>query len=395
MHTGSANRSSEVFATATVFFILTWLTVGLRIYVRTILMRAWGKDDSYMVATLLVFSIYLPCQIVAAVHGTGRHRWNLSDNDARTALMFWYFCELLYVLTSCLLKFAIGYFYLRFAVEPWHIRCIQLLMAGTVLCGLVYFFLVMFQCTPISEFWNEHPASSHCLSNGPTLGISYSLSVINAIADWALGLLPCFIVWKMNLRMKTKILVAGILAFAAIGSTGTVIRMAYIHTLVDGSDFLYSTTDIAIWSTVEPGIGIAAGSIATLRPLVRHIQGRLDLSNATPEDRSPAYYPSDSDRRRKFRRGHRRSLSPSDLIPTELGHVTSTQNQRPIYVDLESHSPPPNAVVAGIDVPNDEIIPAVAVPKSAEPPKLHLRDSLRHSFTRDGILSPNRYRIPS
>ncbi|KAF7577803.1 hypothetical protein PtrM4_020430 [Pyrenophora tritici-repentis] len=87
-----ADRSSEVFAVATIFFILTWLTVGLRIYVRAILMKAWGKDDSYMVATLLAFTIYLPCQIVAAIHGTGRHRWHLSDSDAKTALLvstFW------------------------------------------------------------------------------------------------------------------------------------------------------------------------------------------------------------------------------------------------------------------------------------------------------------------
>jgi len=49
----TANRSSEVFNVATIFFLLTWLTVGLRVYVRAILMKTWGKDDSYMVATLV------------------------------------------------------------------------------------------------------------------------------------------------------------------------------------------------------------------------------------------------------------------------------------------------------------------------------------------------------
>ncbi|KAL7770288.1 hypothetical protein CFE70_000221 [Pyrenophora teres f. teres 0-1] len=336
----TVDRSSEVFAVATIFFILTWLTVGLRIYVRAILMKTWGKDDSYMVATL-----------------------------------FWYLCELFYVLTSCLLKFAIGYFYLRFAIEPWHVRFTQLLMAGTVLCGLIYFFLVMFQCTPISEFWNEHPASSKCLSKGPTLGISYSLSVINAIADWAFGLLPCFIVWKMDLRRKTKILVAGILAFAAIDSD--------------------ATTDIAIWSTVEPGIGIAAGSIATLRPFVRHIRASLGLSNATPEVIGRTYYPSDSNRRRQYRRGHRRSLSPSYLMPTELGDVTSIKSQGHHDIDIEDYSPPPNVFVAGLDMPEIEPISAVEFQYPVEgPPRLHLRNSLRHSFTMDTILCPSKCTIP-
>jgi 4-amino-4-deoxy-L-arabinose transferase-like glycosyltransferase len=61
---------------------------------------------------------------------------------------FWYLCELFYVIANCLLKFAIGYFYLRVAIERWHIWAIKLLMLGTVLCGLIYFFLVMLQCLP-------------------------------------------------------------------------------------------------------------------------------------------------------------------------------------------------------------------------------------------------------
>ena len=32
-------------------------------------------------------------------------------------------------------------------------------------------------------------------------------------------------------------------------------------------DFLWDNTDVSIWSTVEPGIGIVASSMATMRPL--------------------------------------------------------------------------------------------------------------------------------
>lgn len=35
------------------------------------------------------------------------------------------------------------------------------------------------------------------------------------------------------------------------------------------NDFLYSTMDVAIWSTVEVSIGIVASAAATLRPLFR------------------------------------------------------------------------------------------------------------------------------
>lgn len=98
------DRHREVLAVAALFFVLSWLAVSLRVYVRRYIMNTWGKDDSYMVVTLvsfiilhvvpeskqrsqLVFTVYLSFQTVAAVHGTGRHRWNLRDEDARIALM--------------------------------------------------------------------------------------------------------------------------------------------------------------------------------------------------------------------------------------------------------------------------------------------------------------------
>jgi hypothetical protein len=44
--------------------------------------------------------------------------------------------------------------------------------------------------------------------------------------------------------------------------------MAYVMDFKD-PDFLWATLDIAIWSDVEQGLAITAGSLATLRPLYR------------------------------------------------------------------------------------------------------------------------------
>jgi hypothetical protein len=54
------------------------------------------------------------------------------------------------------------------------------------------------------------------------------------------------------------------------GSTATIIRLPYTSTLNNSKhEFLYRTTDFAIWSTVEVGVGITASCIATLRPLLK------------------------------------------------------------------------------------------------------------------------------
>jgi hypothetical protein len=47
------DRHNEVLTVAALFFVLTWLTVGLRCYVRGIMMSTWGIDDYYMLAALV------------------------------------------------------------------------------------------------------------------------------------------------------------------------------------------------------------------------------------------------------------------------------------------------------------------------------------------------------
>lgn len=203
------------------------------------------------------------------------------------------------------------------------------------------------------------------------------------------------------MKLKTKALVAGILAFAAIGSTATIVRMFYIHTLMNGPDFLYATTNVAIWSTVEPGIGITASSIATLRPFVRHCLWRMGLASA-PED-SHTCYPSISEQKRKDRRGYRRNLGSSDLVPTQHGGVTSTEiheskastTQTTTYEGMITL---PSMIIEEeeidyIQTPDGHILQTTTVQQEYESaPRLHLRDSFRNSFARGSILSLGRNR---
>jgi hypothetical protein len=52
--------------------------------------------------------------------------------------------------------------------------------------------------------------------------------------------------------------------------------------LTKTEDFLWDNTDVSIWSTVEPGIGIVASSMATMRPLFVAFFSRSRLFGSTP-----------------------------------------------------------------------------------------------------------------
>lgn len=49
-------RGREVLAVAVLFFFLTWLTVSLRIYVRGVVLKTWGRDDWAALVTLVPYA---------------------------------------------------------------------------------------------------------------------------------------------------------------------------------------------------------------------------------------------------------------------------------------------------------------------------------------------------
>ena len=68
------------------FFILTYATVSLRIYVKARILRNLGPDDYVMLATLFFYTGVLTSQVIAVSHGEGLHIDQLTTADAQTAL---------------------------------------------------------------------------------------------------------------------------------------------------------------------------------------------------------------------------------------------------------------------------------------------------------------------
>lgn len=53
-------------------------------------------------------------------------------------------------------------------------------------------------------------------------------------------------------------------------SCATIIRLRYLTLYNDQKEFMFSTGAIGLWSVVEEGIGLIAGSLPALRPLLGH-----------------------------------------------------------------------------------------------------------------------------
>ncbi|KAF2771719.1 hypothetical protein EJ03DRAFT_289193 [Teratosphaeria nubilosa] len=329
------------------FFALSWITVALRVLVRAGMLRSFGPDDWTMLATQLLFTAYLICQLGGVLYGTGEHLSDLDPTRAQKALSFWYFCEAFYVASTGMLKVSIGLFLLRVATKPLHVWLIRAIMAFSAVFGGAFvhlpkntvhrssantccqLFVVIFQCWPISDWWSLNPADKHCINPTAIIGLTYGVSALNVLADWTIGILPIFIVRDLQMSLRQRRLVSVILGFAAIGSTATIVRLPYIGSLRESflgwnGDFLYDTSGLAIWTTIEVGVGISAGSVATLRPLIRMAFDTLGLASSS--HKTPIFGPSKS----------KRGMPPAlPLDGRKAGHgITTTITSNHGHIDV-------------------------------------------------------------
>lgn len=124
-----------------------------------------------------------------------------------------FICELLYVVSTTVTKLSIAAYFLRLSGKRYQRVTIYTTVGVVMLFSSMYFFFLLFQCTPISFLWSKYEdGHGHCL-NKPTLAaVTYAHCAMSAITDWIFGILPIFFVWNMQMNPRTKLSVILVLS---------------------------------------------------------------------------------------------------------------------------------------------------------------------------------------
>lgn len=174
-----------------------------------------------------------------------------------------------YVITTVVLKISLAFFFLRIVVKKWQRNVIFYTTGVYTMYAMVYFCVVTFGCGDPAKFL-IHTAEGKCLSiKGVTIPMSYVQTSLNAVMDWIYVLLPMHTLWGLQMPRSTKIWASLLILLGALGSIASLIRLESVDGLEPGRDFFRKSVPTAIWATIEPGLGIAAVSLATTRPLFR------------------------------------------------------------------------------------------------------------------------------
>ncbi|CAI7616625.1 uncharacterized protein N7487_009174 [Penicillium crustosum] len=277
------SHNKAILIVTSVFFGISLVSVMLRCFVRTQVVRAWGWDDGTMVIAMSLNTAFAICGIVGCKYGLGRELsyFILHPDNFYRAMLCWWVGQLFYVLTCVVAKLSIIIALLRITISRVHAYILYAAMTLATVIGLIFFFFTIFQCSPVNYFWNRTQSHAHgsCIKTTTLIGVAYLYSVGAAITDLTIGLVPVALIWNLHMSRRTKVAIIIILGIGCIASAAVIIRIPYIPTYQD-PDFLYATYQLSIWSNIEAGIGITAGCLTTLRPLIRFF--RDGSSDATP-----------------------------------------------------------------------------------------------------------------
>lgn len=78
----------------------------------------------------------------------------------------------------------------------------------------MFFFLVVFQCLPISSIWNKTITDAKCLPVSALIG--FTGAGLSIVEDFIILMLPLPVLWKLQMNTRKKIGVILLISIASL-----------------------------------------------------------------------------------------------------------------------------------------------------------------------------------
>ncbi|KAK4197756.1 hypothetical protein QBC40DRAFT_267349 [Triangularia verruculosa] len=344
-------RGVRLFVLQITFLVLVYIFLSLRILVKSLTVKKISPDDWLIFAAVIVYTAHATITIWGIVSASNQGDIDFKKGE-NTALHSWFLNEALYAPLSALVRTSIAVFLLRIATSKIHRSIIYVNLACTWTLTVVYFFIVVFQCSPSSYFYNQvlDPSGGSCISKDIVPRTTIAHSIISAITDFILAFLPIAILWDVNLNKRTKAGVATLLGMGLFAGICLIVRIPYVKFIpISDPEFLEQTNGTAFWSVMETSLGIIAGCAATLRPLMRGFGPRR-----TPWRQGSKYSNTASRSRSKKSRP---PPPPPGAAPNQANTnpLVQSQNLREVKDDYPLPYQPisPDDIYSPVNLPND------------------------------------------
>ncbi|KAH7176041.1 hypothetical protein EDB81DRAFT_674596 [Dactylonectria macrodidyma] len=277
------NQSSSL-AIVTIFLLcLSTVIILLRFWVRFSI-KYFGLDDWLMLFGYILFIGTCIAVIIGSNNGFGTLDINLTKEQMIIGQKCLLVGQVTYCLASVCIKSGICVTLVRLSNTRVVTYPAYAVITISVLAGIATFVILLSICKPIKAQWE--PSAGKCASTSVTINASYFISATYILTDFSCVVLPIGLLWNLHLSWKIKAPVVCILSFGALASAATIVRIIYFRNYSNKTNYLHGVANISLWTVIELGVGLSAGSAPALRPLLRLIS-----SGSWTDSRPSRYQP--------------------------------------------------------------------------------------------------------
>ncbi|GAB7341110.1 hypothetical protein MBLNU457_7420t1 [Dothideomycetes sp. NU457] len=280
-----------LLAISILFLISTTVANGLRLFTRIRILRSAGFDDWAILVSQIFFWTFAICLCVVA----GRLRVQAVELAAgqqesnQSTLNLFVAVNCFYDLTMIALKSSIGFLLLR--IFTVHAISKYIIYATVTVAAFLGLLNIGYTLARPCQLWTQFfPGIAKCSADfgqeAQWFATEIAWAVWNAFSDLILATLSIMAIISLQLPQRTKVSACLLLAFGTVGGLASIIRIGILIPQIPGTSILGESINPSIWTVIEPGLGITAASLATLRPLVRKLSGR-DSASEEPYPKLP------------------------------------------------------------------------------------------------------------
>ncbi|KAI2832666.1 hypothetical protein CBS147345_1418 [Aspergillus niger] len=248
--TSFTGQQTTVLGIGVAFMAFTSVVIALRVYVRTLLLRAWGADDVLMViGTILTYGLSI-ASIVAAYYGVGKHYSDVHIEDQVPMFKCIWATRLLYVLGLCFIKLSLLWFYLRLETRrfmQWLVYSVIFIVLGVSISS---FFVDTLSCIPPSKFWNS-TKSGHCMSTASQQKFYEVNGILVIVMDILIWAVPIPMLWRVRISLRKKIAVLGVFSVGLLSIAAACVRYNTVLQLANNPDETYVLAASLNWCGIE------------------------------------------------------------------------------------------------------------------------------------------------
>ncbi|KAM5454979.1 hypothetical protein McanCB49686_004096 [Microsporum canis] len=249
-----------------------------RIVTRTRVISCWGWDDMSMCLSMVLATMDTSLLTVSVRHGLGKHAFDLTSSEYINANKYNWISQGCHVMATNFGKVSVILFLLRIVVNSRAQRIfLYTLMAMLIIINSICVFTIF--------------------------GQSFS-----AFSDGLLALYPSFVIWKLQMSLRTKTGLGCVLALGIVAMIASIIKTIFLASLTARSDYTFDTISLTIWTNTEQYLIIIAASIPPLGPLLKIAMGKTPTAQPSLPNRytskhscggeqkskHPAFLPKDS-----------------------------------------------------------------------------------------------------